>query len=166
MKKVYFCKKAAMKEKFQQFMISKGLNASRLAEMLGIQPAAISHILSGRNKPSFDLLQKLLKAFPDLNPDWLLLDSDLMYRNSASNGTSIDKTTVVNDGMLFDLHATSHTKQEQSGSSVHEHAVRESNISDQTVEQIISSHSQPASPIERIVVFYADNTFECYSRRK
>ena len=126
-----------MKEKFQQFMISKGLNASRLAEMLGIQPAAISHILSGRNKPSFDLLQKLLKAFPDLNPDWLLLDSDLMYRNSASNGTSIDKTTVVNDGMLFDMQAGINGRQKQALHSASGQMARESNISDQTVEQII-----------------------------
>ena len=150
-----------MKEKFQQFMISKGLNASRLAEMLGIQPAAVSHILSGRNKPSFDLLQKLLKTFPELNPDWLLLDSNRMYRDSTSRDTQ-----AVNDGMLFDMQASSHTRQEQSGPSEHEQGPRKSNISEQMVAQIISSHSQPALPIERIVVFYADKTFDSYLRRK
>ena len=69
-----------MKEKLQQLMKSEGLTSSRMAEILGIQPSGISHILAGRNKPGFDLLQKILRRFPRVNPDWLLLDSEQMYR--------------------------------------------------------------------------------------
>ena len=50
-----------MKEKLQQLMKSEGLTSSRMAEILGIQPSGISHILAGRNKPGFDLLQKILR---------------------------------------------------------------------------------------------------------
>ena len=53
-----------MKEKLQQLMKSEGLTSSRMAEILGIQPSGISHILAGRNKPGFDLLQKILRRFP------------------------------------------------------------------------------------------------------
>lgn len=69
-----------MKAKLQHLIKSEGLTASRFAEMLEIQPAGVSHILAGRNKPSFDLLQKILRRFPKINPDWLLLDSEQMYR--------------------------------------------------------------------------------------
>lgn len=72
-----------MREKLQLLMKNEGLTQSRLAEILEIQPAGISHILAGRNKPGFDLLQKILRRFPRLNPDWLLLDSDKMYRDDA-----------------------------------------------------------------------------------
>lgn len=65
-------------------MKSEGLTPSRLAEILEIQPSGISHLVSGRNKPGFDLLQKILARFPKINPDWLLLDSDQMYRADAS----------------------------------------------------------------------------------
>ncbi|MFR9582707.1 MAG: helix-turn-helix domain-containing protein [Rikenellaceae bacterium] len=65
-------------------MKSEGLTPSRLAEILEIQPSGISHLVSGRNKPGFDLLQKILARFPRINPDWLLLDSDQMYRADAS----------------------------------------------------------------------------------
>ena len=58
-----------MKEKLQQLMKSEGLTSSRMAEILGIQPSGISHILAGRNKPGFDLLQKILRRFPRVNPD-------------------------------------------------------------------------------------------------
>ena len=83
-----------MKEKLQQLMKSEGLTSSRMAEILGIQPSGISHILAGRNKPGFDLLQKILRRFPRVNPDWLLLDSEQMYRtgnpksSSSTNGTA------------------------------------------------------------------------------
>ena len=73
-----------MREKFQLLMKNEGLTQSKLAEILEIQPGGISHILAGRNKPGFDLLQKILRRFPRLNPDWLLLDSENMYRDTPS----------------------------------------------------------------------------------
>lgn len=63
-----------MKEKLLDLMKHEGLKPSQLAEILEVNPAGISHIL-GRdgNKPGFDLLQKILRRFPQINPDWLLL---------------------------------------------------------------------------------------------
>ena len=55
-------------------------------------PSGISHILSGRNKPGFDLLQKILRRFPRINPDWLLLDSPQMYRSDSE----ADRNTTNN----------------------------------------------------------------------
>ena len=61
-----------MKEKLLALMQNEGLRSSQLAEILDVNPAGISHILAGRNKPGFDLLQKILRRFPRVNPDWLL----------------------------------------------------------------------------------------------
>lgn len=69
-----------MKDKLELLLREKQLNATSLARLLEIQPSGISHILSGRNKPSFDLVVKILRAFPDVNPDWLLLDSTEVWR--------------------------------------------------------------------------------------
>ncbi len=90
-----------MREKLQHLIKSEGLTASRFAEILEIQPAGVSHILAGRNKPSFDLLQKILRRFPKINPDWLLLDSEQMYRdgwNDAENLTGGSAVTNSLDG--------------------------------------------------------------------
>ena len=75
-----------MREKLLDLMKNEGLKPSQLAEQLEINPAGISHILAGRNKPGFDLLQKILRRFPRINPDWLLLDSDKMYRERRHKG--------------------------------------------------------------------------------
>lgn len=69
-----------MKDKILQLMQREGLKPGQLAELLDISPAIISHILSERNKPSLDLLRKILRRFPQINPDWLLLDDPNMYR--------------------------------------------------------------------------------------
>ena len=51
-----------MREKLLSLMKNENLTPSKLAELLGIQPSGISHILAGRNKPSFDLVHP--KAVP------------------------------------------------------------------------------------------------------
>ncbi len=74
-----------MKDKIAYLMKSEGLTTTRFAEILEIQPSAVSHLVSGRNKPGFDLLQKILRRFPRLNPDWLLLDSEEPYRQDQDD---------------------------------------------------------------------------------
>ncbi len=76
-----------MEAKLRQLMKHEGINSTRLAEILGIQASGISHIMSGRNKPSFDFLLKLLQRFPQINPDWLILDKGPMYRDEIKNKT-------------------------------------------------------------------------------
>ncbi len=73
-----------MKQKIVQLMKSEGLSSSRLAEILEIQPSGVSHLVSGRNKPSFELLQKILRRFPNINPYWLILEDENMYRQDSS----------------------------------------------------------------------------------
>ena len=46
--------------------------ASELANNIGVNRATISHILSGRNKPSIDFLEKLLHVYPNINANWLI----------------------------------------------------------------------------------------------
>ena len=68
-----FVKNPNMRERLLKFMEMEKLSASRLAEILGVQPATISHIISGRNKPSFEFIEKMLLRFPKVNPEWFLL---------------------------------------------------------------------------------------------
>ena len=49
-----------------------GFSASSFSEKIGVQRSSISHILSGRNKPSLDFIMKVLSSFPEINLYWLL----------------------------------------------------------------------------------------------
>jgi len=68
-----------MKERLIQLLDLEQLSPSKFADLIGVQRSSISHVLSGRNKPSFDFLQKTLKAFPGLNASWLMLGEGTMY---------------------------------------------------------------------------------------
>ena len=47
-------------------------SASSFAEKIGVQRSSISHILSGRNRPSLDFVLKILSSYPEVELYWLL----------------------------------------------------------------------------------------------
>jgi len=47
-------------------------SASSFSEKIGVQRSSISHILSGRNKPSLDFVLKVLAVYPEVELYWLL----------------------------------------------------------------------------------------------
>jgi len=65
-----------------------GINHSQFADEIGVQRSSISHVLSGRNKPSFEFLQKLILAYPQINADWLIIGREPMFLTSHDQGVS------------------------------------------------------------------------------
>ena len=61
-----------MHSRLKNWMDLEGLKSSEFAENIGVNRATISHILSGRNKPSIDFFEKLLHVYPSLNSNWLI----------------------------------------------------------------------------------------------
>jgi transcriptional regulator with XRE-family HTH domain len=60
-----------IKDRLRMIMDSHKLNAGSFADRIGVQRSNVSHVLSGRNKPSFDFVEKLLHAFPRVSAEWL-----------------------------------------------------------------------------------------------
>lgn len=141
-----------MKEKIEFLLQNKGLTSTQLARMLEIQPSGISHILSGRNKPSFDFVVKVLRAFPDLNPDWLLLDSEQIFRDKTSSQVAAPLSHPTAEASLF----TPTENREISAPSV-----EAKNVND----IIFSDVQNGGKRVERIIVLYADHTFDSYSHK-
>ncbi|MFN8415635.1 MAG: helix-turn-helix transcriptional regulator [Cytophagaceae bacterium] len=54
-------------------MEAYGFSAGAFADKIEVQRSSISHLMSGRNKPSLDFIQKVLLQFPDINPSWLIM---------------------------------------------------------------------------------------------
>jgi len=76
-----------MNERLKQFLTMEGLSPARFADIMEIQRSGISHLLSGRNKPSFEFIQKMLTAYPALNPEWLILGKGKPYKDNVSTST-------------------------------------------------------------------------------
>jgi len=59
-------------KRLQKIIGYYNLSASAFADKVGVPRSSISHILSGRNKPSLEFIMKILSAFPDVDLYWLL----------------------------------------------------------------------------------------------
>ena len=149
-----------MREKLLKLMKSEKLSSSRLAEILEIQPSSISHILSGRNKPSYDFLVKILRRFPTLNPDWLLLDAEQMYRSNEELDRHINDTNTQSsqatgsaEKMIVNSKNALNPKNESS-----------QNSTNRPVENIaaVANIATDGRTIERVIVLYTDKSFEAY----
>lgn len=151
-KAVIFVKTFVMREKLLSLMRSEGLTSSRLAELLGIQPSGISHILSGRNKPSFDFVQKILRRFPTINPDWLLLDQGPMYRDTADSAAAANSPATQPVPQLF-------------ADTPH---IVDGPHTPATSTEVVSAVTdvQKHGNVKRIIVLYDDHTFESYNPSK
>lgn len=144
-----------MKEKLEYLLRTKSLTATTLARLLEIQPSGISHILSGRNKPSFDLVVKILRAFPDINPDWLILDDERVYRDEVPSSPATPTTP----------------RESEQPRSVSLFAAAENNTSTTRIEEqkneqpfIFPSAERGVKTVERVIVLYSDKSFESYGR--
>lgn len=76
-----------MKDRLLNLLELEQITPSRFADLIGVQRSSVSHVISGRNKPSFDFLQKTLKAFPGLKADWLMLGEGSMYEQMGRDST-------------------------------------------------------------------------------
>ena len=80
-----------MYTRLKKWMESEGLKSSALADNIGVNRATISHILSGRNKPSIDFFQKLLNTYPDLNSNWLITGIGYMHTKKETKEVKVSK---------------------------------------------------------------------------
>ena len=69
---VYNCNLNFMNTRIKKWMESQGLKSSEFADKIGVNRSTISHILSGRNKPSIEFFEKLLKTYTSVNSNWLI----------------------------------------------------------------------------------------------
>ena len=158
-----------MRKKLQLLMNAENLTGSKLAEYLGIQPSSISHILGGRNKPSLDFVQKILQRYPRINPDWLLLDSDEMYRADSSPASSVASSAELQFSESPSM-AESATQAEPSAAENHSSPAdytkqapsTPSNVMD-TIAPLVAPHNRG---VKRIIVMFDDHTFESYEPRR
>ena len=66
--------------RIQLILKSKNLSPSQFADEIQVQRSSISHILSGRNKPSLDFIMKILSTYHEVNADWLIFGKGQMVK--------------------------------------------------------------------------------------
>ena len=83
-------------ERIGKIIEENNLSASSFAKMIGVQRSSISHILSGRNNPSLDLLLKIHNAFNYISLEWLILGHNSMEKTPEEIQND-DKSELIID---------------------------------------------------------------------
>ncbi len=82
-------------KRLQRIIDFYSLSAASFADKIGVQRSSISHILSGRNRPSLEFVMKVLSSFPEVNLYWLLNGTGTFPSLNESNTKGVTK--VDND---------------------------------------------------------------------
>ncbi len=135
---------------------SLGMKTADFADKVGIQKSAVSHLIGGRNKPSFEVIGSMLQAFPELNPDWLILGKGDMWRkvetvpstknslpNQRAHSTSLKE--LVNAAPL--PNTTSHTQIQNTESVESKPILKNTNVNSM---QNLSSASSDKPQVDTI----------------
>lgn len=138
-----------MKDRLRRLLETEKLSSSAFADIIGVQRSSISHILSGRNKPSLDFIEKLLNKFQNINSEWLILGKGAMYIEIKDNSLF---TKSENDNIIKVPEVVTQTSE-----------VTNVNSGDTPIRKAENEKFKEISKINRIVKivnFYSDNTFE------
>lgn len=68
-----------MVERIKLMLQAKNISVAQFTDEIKVQRSGMSHILSGRNKPSLNFVMKVLKRYPEINPSWFLFGEGEMY---------------------------------------------------------------------------------------
>lgn len=98
-----------MKTRLQYIVKQEGLTNQKFAAEIGISPAAVTHILSGRNNPSIEIISKIASRYPNYSLRWLILGEQPIFVSEANiaanklernNGITNTATSSPADSLL------------------------------------------------------------------
>ena len=163
-KSTYICDIMDEKEKIEKIMQTENLNSVQFAAEIGIQGSTLSHILNGRNKPSLDVLKRILNRFRTINSDWLILDIGSMYRTERNSQTlslfdNYDENS--SESVNYNQKTEEKRNQQKEANNFKTEKIAESTKNTEFQQEIMKLESTVAEKrVKKIIVYYSDNTFE------
>lgn len=151
-----------MNDRLKRFLEMEGLSPARFADELGIQRSGVTHLLDGRNKPSFGFIQKMMTAYPDLNYEWLILGKGRPYKGDQRS----EKTAQIPaETELFTEPDDIGTGQDEDYTTDYQeysdnNQPSQPDENQKSVIPVAANPSKKEKKIARIIVFFNDGTYE------
>ena len=138
-----------------------GLNASSFADKIGVQRSSLSHLLSGRNKPSLDFILKILEVFPEVDLYWILNGKGTFPKNNTvfekrenpveevlkQNIITPSKEEIIQENLFSEIQPPINIKSLETKNTENQNSIKNST----------------SSEVEKIVFFYKNGTFKVFN---
>lgn len=173
-----------MIDRIKQVMDYSGLTPAQFASELGINRSGLTHLFSGRNQPSLDLIKKILITFPQIKTEWLMMGMGSMLKNETTPILSEKNVLDTNEPDLFSQVNNSVEKIQPTPVIIPEISVEKNVVnvdlpkempkveadlkSRETKNHAVDTaknqifNSQGVKKIKKMVFLYEDNTFEIF----
>mgnify|MGYP003415480548 FL=1 len=171
-------------ERITKVLEYSGFSASEFADEIDVQRSSISHIISGRNKPSLEFVTKIKNRFPELSWDWIILgtgemkqtDSPFPISEKPEENSTPDLFTLIDEDYKNEVFVQENIQNEtlrelnKSFPSPRKEILSDSqqldiqeNISEvQSIVNETVTNINTESKIKRIVFFYENGKFEAF----
>jgi transcriptional regulator with XRE-family HTH domain len=151
-----------MKDRIAKIIQVEGVTAAQFAERIGISASSLSHILSGRNNPSLEVVMKIHKTFDHISLNWLLygegeMETDVESEEASGGITAIkmaESGEILPDGQGAD------ENRKEMPSQTPQIATKE------IVREEVKYIEKPARRITEIRIFFDNGTYETFRPEK
>ena len=145
-----------MKERIEHIIKAESLSNLQFAQLLDISPASVTHLLSGRNNPSLDLIVRIARKLPHYNLRWLILGEGPIYNNGNDTNTGLRQTSTPE---LFPSEHTIRTEEATRLSTPNNQITTESNNHSSSAKR----ENTPAQ--QTLIVCLPDGTYREYTKQ-
>ncbi|MDD1549279.1 helix-turn-helix transcriptional regulator [Riemerella anatipestifer] len=169
----------SLNERISKVIAYSELTASDFADEIEVQRSSISHITSGRNKPSLDFVIKIKDRFPEIEWDWLINgEGEMLKTDKPSESDNKEQpASPLPDLFSFESNFISEEKKQifpnpreshkmkldTEAESIQESQPLEKKVENSDAKKIINIEREPSSPkVKRVVLFFDNGKFESY----
>jgi transcriptional regulator with XRE-family HTH domain len=92
-----------MNTRLKQFLAAENITQAHFADTINVVRASVSHVLSGRNNPSFDFVKAMMIHYPDLNIEWLMFGKGKMYKEKTAAEIPLPDPSPACDQLFPDI---------------------------------------------------------------
>lgn len=137
-----------MNTRLQQFLAAENISQASFADSLNVARAGISHILAGRNKPSYDFLAALMNRYPRLNIEWLMFGKGKMYKDL------METSEIATDLFDEDLFSSQISKEDKQVMENIEPSIEIKSLESKVQETVKQRN------VKKIIILFDDNTYQ------
>lgn len=162
----YICN---MKKQIEDLMRHLGLTATRFASEIGVQRSSISHILSGRNQPSYEFILKTIERYPEIDVEWLITGKGQMLRtklkspwSSGEQNTPLTKRLKDDVPQKISINMTqgaANTLTEKQDDMITGNDTKDMSDSGNQISNKVTYVNIP----EQVILLHANGTFKVYN---
>jgi transcriptional regulator with XRE-family HTH domain len=139
-----------MNNRLKQFLAAENITQAQFADNINVVRASVSHVLSGRNNPSFDFIKAMMAQYPRLNMDWLIFGKGRMYKDSSP---------VQDESQLFPIELEIPARIPEIDQQDIVPAPKPSSDSQNTPDDTLQA-SVKQRKVSKIIILYDDGTFQ------